>query len=92
MTVHQIEEKERRCPRLGSVISFRYCMISGSDNLPCIKILDCWWETFDVESYLKEQMTDPTFKRLIKAAQAQPNKIGSIVEIANMARCKPDKK
>lgn len=87
MTDHHIEDRERRCPRLGgTVISFGYCIISGNDRLPCLKILDCWWEEFDVQAYLKEQMTAPAYEKLIGAAQAQQNKISSIIEIAAMAK------
>ena len=86
MTDHRIEDQERRCPRLGGVISYRYCMISGNDNLPCFKILDCWWETFDVENYLQQVMTEPAFNLFIQSARAPQNKVCSILEIANLAR------
>jgi len=86
-----IEDQERRCPRLGgSVISVSYCMISGKDNLPCFKMLDCWWEIFDVETYLKEHLTGPMFQCFIESAQTPQNKISSIIEIVNMARRKTD--
>jgi len=83
----RVEDNERRCPRLGgSVISFSYCMISGNDGgVPCSKILDCWWETFDVETYLKGQMTEPFYQKFIQTAQTPQNKISSIVEIARKA-------
>ena len=90
---HHIEDQERRCPRLGgSVISVGYCMISGNDNLPCFKMLDCWWETFDVENYLKEHLTEPMFQNFIESARKPQSKISSILEIANMARRKTDRK
>jgi hypothetical protein len=88
-----IEDQQRRCPRLGgSVVSISYCKISGKDSLPCFKMLDCWWETFDVETYLKEHLTGPVFQSFIESARTPPNKIGSIIEIANMARQKTDRK
>jgi len=93
MTDHHIKDRERRCPRLGgTVISFSYCMISGNDNLPCLKTLDCWWEEFDVQTYLKEQMAEPAYRQFISVVQCQQNKISSIIEIANMARKKSDQK
>jgi hypothetical protein len=88
-----IEDQERRCPRLGgSVISVSYCMISNNDNLPCFKILDCWWETFDVEAYLKDTMTEPAYQRFVQSALLPQSKISSILEIANMAKRKTDLK
>jgi hypothetical protein len=86
MSDQSIDDREMRCPRLGSPISFRYCMISGADDDICWKILDCWWETFDVESYLKANMPEAVFKQLIASADKPKNKIGSIIEIAEKAK------
>jgi hypothetical protein len=88
-----IETLERRCPRLGgSVISISYCLTSGNADLPCFKILDCWWETFDVETYLREQIPGPVYRRFIESIQAPPNKVSSIIEMANAARMKTETK
>ncbi|MBS3758682.1 MAG: hypothetical protein KGY61_08455 [Desulfobacterales bacterium] len=82
-----IDKLERRCPRLGSKISFRYCLISGEDDNPCWKIFDCWWEYFDVASYLKSHLPAEVFEQLAKKAAAQPkDKLSSIVEIAEQAK------
>lgn len=80
---------EIRCPRLGSIIPFRYCMISGEGDMPCFKILDCWWEIFDVDSYLKENLPADAYEGLIKAGPKP--KVASIVEIAEAAMKKRDK-
>ena len=82
-----IDNLERRCPRLGSRISFRYCLISGEDDNPCWKIFDCWWEQFDVETYLQANLPAEIFKQLVEKAAAQPkNKLTSILEIAEQAK------
>ncbi len=86
MTRPNIDHLERRCPRLGSVVSFGYCMISGEDNLPCWKIFDCWWETFDVDGYLKQNLPNPAYNQLKSMAETPRNKIGSIIEIINQAK------
>lgn len=84
MTDSQINSQKLRCPRLGSIIEFQYCLISGEDDLPCWKILDCWWEIFDVESYLKANLPEAVFERLASARPA--NKVASILEIAEQAK------
>lgn len=91
MTVENFDLQQRRCPRLGSVISFRYCLISGDNEVPCWKILDCWWELFDVEGYLKQNLPEAVFNELIKAAEKPKNKIASIIEIAQQAKKQADK-
>ncbi len=86
MTDPTIENLERRCPRLGSPITFQYCLISGEDDTICGKILDCWWERFDVENYLKNNMSAAEFNSLMARAEKPPNKISSIVEIVEAAK------
>ncbi|MFW6080333.1 MAG: hypothetical protein ACOC7W_00355 [Desulfosalsimonas sp.] len=84
MSDPEIESLEIRCPRLGSIIPFRYCLISGERDMPCFKILDCWWEIFDVEAYLRKNLPEGVFRNLI-GAQPRP-KVASIVEIAEKVR------
>jgi hypothetical protein len=86
MSDQPIEDLERRCPRLGSPIPFRYCLISGEDDAICWKILDCWWETFDVEGYLKKNMPEAEFNHLMATADKPKNKVSSIIDIIEKAK------
>ncbi|MCK5783332.1 MAG: hypothetical protein KAH06_02725 [Desulfobacterales bacterium] len=86
MSDQPIEDLERRCPRLGSPIPFRYCLISGEDDGICWKILDCWWEMFDVEGYLKANMPEAVFNELMSKVDKPVNKIGSIIDIIEKAK------
>ncbi len=80
-------KKERRCPRLGSAITFEYCLISGDNDDPCWKVLDCWWELFDVEAYLRGHLAADQFAALMARAAAPPrNKVLSIIELAQQAK------
>lgn len=78
------DQIERRCPRLGGPVSFGYCKMSGDDNSVCWKIIDCWWEYFDVVEYLKDFLSDDMFKRLLHA-KPKP-KIVSLVELIEQAK------
>lgn len=75
---------ERRCPRLGGPVSFSYCKQSGEDLQPCFKIIDCWWETFDVVRYLKDHLPEGQFSKLL-AAKPRP-KIASLVDLIEKAK------
>lgn len=72
-------ELERRCPRLGGIVKFRYCLTCGEDEEACFKIFDCWWEQFDVVAYLKKTLPADQFARL-ENKRPKP-KIQSILEI-----------
>jgi len=75
---------QRRCPRLGGPVSFGYCKRCDEDHQPCFKIIDCWWETFDVVRYLKDHLSEEQFNRL---AGARPRpKIASLVELIERAK------
>lgn len=58
-----------RCPRLGHQIFFSYC-VHENGRLPCFKILDCWHSYFQVEKYLKENLTIEEWEK----AFAKPGK------------------
>ena len=79
---------EIRCPRLGSIIPFRYCLISGENDMPCFKIMDCWWEIFDVDAYLKENLPAQVYNTLTTTGPR--SKVASIVEIAEQAMNKKE--
>ena len=72
-----------RCPRLGHQISFSYCR-SENRGLPCFKTLDCWFEHFLVEAFLRKELTpaewDKVFERPVKP------KIVSLVELIEQAK------
>ena len=75
---------EQRCPRLGGPVTFKYCRRGGEDGKPCFKIMDCWWETFDVRTYLENSMSEAAFKSMIEAKP--PDKIASILDLIEQAK------
>lgn len=56
----------RRCPRLGGPVTFRYCLDPKAGG-PCWKTIDCWWETFDVERFLRDHLSPEDFERMVSA-------------------------
>ena len=80
----EINSMVRRCPRLGNPVPFEYCEVCGDEQQPCFKILDCWWEHFDVVQYLKDNLTADQFNRLIEARPKA--KVASLIELIDQAR------
>lgn len=79
------DQQQRRCPRLGHLVEFEYCRIS-SDGAPCFKVLDCWWEQFDVVAYFKARLSEEAFSKLQTASP--PNKVASLVDLIRQARAR----
>jgi len=86
MTDH-LNPLSRRCPRLGGPVGFKYCM-SGEEEHPCAKVVDCWWETFDIVQYLRDNLSEDQFNRVLNA-RPRP-KVASLVELIAQAKKRQD--
>ena len=75
---------ERHCPRLGGAVFFHYCKQCGDNGLPCWKAFDCWWEFFDIVTFLKENLSEDQFRRLV-TWEPKP-KLSSLIEMIEQAK------
>lgn len=80
--VTQHDRRKRRCPMLGHEVQFAYCRLPGSDT-PCRKIFDCWWETFDVEAFIRAFYSEEEIARI---TAPRTDKVCSIVELIEKAK------
>jgi hypothetical protein len=84
-----------RCPRLGHELTFDYCR-QETRGKPCRLILDCWWERFDVRSFLQANLPEEAMAQVERAGAAPPpEKVLSLLEIIQQAKeriavAKPD--
>jgi hypothetical protein len=86
--VPDYEKLQRRCPRLGGPVPFAYCRTAGQSGQFCFKVLDCWWEYFDVVAYMRRCLSKHAFEQL--ASARAPDKTASLVELINQARQRID--
>jgi len=49
----QYDEKSGYCRMLGHTLGFNYCRIMR-EGLPCHNILNCWFERFPVQEFIRE--------------------------------------
>lgn len=75
---------ERRCPRLGGWVTFGYCRSEGEIEGVCPKIFDCWWEQFDVVSYLRNRLPSSVFEA-VRNAVPRP-KVATILDLIEKAK------
>jgi hypothetical protein len=78
-SANEVHTRQTHCPRLGGQVPFSYCLAPGQAE-PCFRILDCWWQTFDVVSYLQQRLAPQHFEKLL-AEQPPPNRLNSILRI-----------
>lgn len=86
----QPENLQRRCPRIGGPVNFTYCTTCGEAGGYCFKVLDCWWEIFDVEAHLREKLSETELAEL--TAKRPKPKVASLVEMIAAAQenCKKE--
>jgi hypothetical protein len=78
-------DKLMRCPRLGDEITFFYCL-RESGTFPCSRIVRCWSAVFDLESFLRKNMTVQDWESF---NNTQPkDKVTSLIEIIEAAKRK----
>ena len=52
-----------RCPQLGGPVTFEYCRKMNGD-LPCVRLVLCWGETFDVQGFLTAHYDGDQLERM----------------------------
>ncbi len=72
-----------RCPKLGHAVTFSYCRMENR-GLPCFKTLDCWFQTFPVEEYLRERLTKEEWETSFE--MKRPTKVQSLLELIEAAK------
>ncbi len=75
-----------RCRRLGQEVAFGYCR-QETGGKPCRLILDCWWERFDVRSFLEAHLSEEAMAEVERAAASPPpSKVLSLVDLIQAAK------
>lgn len=72
-----------QCPRLGHLIYFSYCRFENR-GLPCFKILDCWYDSFLVEEFLRKELSIEDCEKVFN--NPPRSNITGLVELIEQAR------
>jgi len=69
------------CRHLGHEMTFGYCR-QETGGKPCRLILDCWWEEFDVRSFLQAHLSEEDMAQVERASASHPPaKVLNLVEL-----------
>ena len=80
--MEKYDSEEGYCRTLGHYVPFKYCR-TMKDGIPCHRILDCWFERFPVEEYLREQYGIDGITRILEPPKP---KISSLLDLIEKAR------
>ncbi|GAF73661.1 unnamed protein product [marine sediment metagenome] len=82
MTIDIHDDKKKYCRILGHELTFTYCRQTAAAQ-PCGKIFDCWFETFDIDRFMKKHFTPDQLKTLLTP---QKPKMASLIELIQQAQ------
>jgi hypothetical protein len=71
-----------RCRRLGNPVPFSYCRYENK-GLPCFKIIDCWYDYFMIEDFLRKELELEAWERVFGKPPKQ--KVLSLIELIEEA-------
>jgi len=74
--------KEFYCKRLGHYVPFSYCR-QVNRGLACNQIMNCTFESIDIEAYLRENFTVDEMSSILAP---QKEKVASLVDLIEKAR------
>jgi hypothetical protein len=81
--VDKYDQLEIRCSRLGGEVNFSYCRKEGGE-LPCPRIVSCWYSFFPIEQYLRESMDEKSWNTFV--GQMSKDKITTLIELIETAK------
>ncbi|MEJ2108765.1 MAG: hypothetical protein P8Z37_02415 [Acidobacteriota bacterium] len=77
----EFDDRECYCRILGHHLHFSYCR-SYQDGLPCYKILDCWFEKFEIREFIRDNFTPEEIERFMQAPKPKVQTLMSLIEQA----------
>jgi hypothetical protein len=84
------DDLNTRCPMLGHLVPFTYCMAPGSE-LPCRRVLDCWHEKIDIKAYLEDILTPQQMNTITAPPQQKVMQLLDLVQKAKQRIGEGDK-
>jgi len=82
--LNQHDALSQRCRRLGSEVTFEYCRLHAEHPKVCSSIIQCWWEHFDIISFLQMYLKQDQFEALQQPTHKP--KVTSLMEIIKEAQ------
>lgn len=80
-----LQEHDNRviyCRMLGHQVPFSYCR-QGASGQPCRRIFDCWFQTFDIETFIQAHFTQSHIEAFLTPAKP---KLTTLLELIQQAK------
>lgn len=77
------EDSPIRCRKLGHEVPFSYCRYENR-GLPCSKTIDCWYDHFLIEDFLRRELNSEDWIRTF--LKPPEPKVLTLVDLIKKAR------
>ena len=85
----QHDSKEGYCKMLGHFLTFNYCK-TANKGVPCSKVLDCWFQQFNIQEFIKENYSADEQKSIFEPPKSKILSLSEILEQAQQRLKKSD--
>ena len=75
----QFDTIESYCPMLGHELPFKYCRTMQMD-LPCGRILNCWFERLPIQQYIGDHFTLEEQKKAFEPPKPKMEALADIIQ------------
>ena len=79
--INVFDDKEGYCRMLGHHLRFSYCR-SCREGLPCFKILDCWFEEFDVRKFIEVNFSAEEIEQFLMPPKPKVQTLMTLIQQA----------
>ena len=86
--IEKFDKENGYCPKLGHHLNFEYCRTERG-GAPCQKIFNCWFEKFDINTYMKQHFEEIDCSR---ETSTVPNKMLTLLELIQKAQTRQQEK
>ena len=88
MALDENDHRQIRCRMLGHEVPFSYSRTCGTD-FPCRRIFDCWYEYFDIASYVREHFSSEEVEKLLEPPKDKAVSLYELILKAQQLTQKP---
>lgn len=81
-TYTDFDDEEGFCRILGHHLSFSYCR-SCQEGAPCYKILDCWFDRFDIRKFIEGIYTVEEIARFLQPPKPKVQTLLTLIQQAH---------
>ena len=79
---NSFDHEECYCRILGHHLTFSYCR-SCQEGVPCFKVLDCWFDRFDVGKFIEDNYTA---EEIVRFLQPPKPKVQTLLALIRQAQ------